>query len=93
MTPQEPGPDIPAYLGESPGEAGLSLLTVGVRTQVMEAPGNICQHKLTEVAILALRPGCIQQPAFFSAGIPQVKQQTAWAHSPTHQQTGCLKSS
>ena len=34
-----------------------------------------------------------QQPAGSSAGTPQSKQPTGWEHSPTHQQTGCLKSS
>ena len=48
---------------------------------------------LLEVIILAPRPGPTQQPSGSSAGMPQAKQPTGWEHSPTHRQTGCLKSS
>ena len=34
-----------------------------------------------------------RQPEGSRAGMPQAKQPTEWEHSPTHQQTGCLKSS
>ena len=46
---------------------------------------------LSEVAILASRPGPTQHTAGSSAGMAQAKQPTGWEHSPTHQKTGCLK--
>ena len=48
---------------------------------------------LLEATIFSPRPGPSQQSAGSSAGTPQAKQPTGWEHSPTHQQTGCLKSS
>ena len=41
----------------------------------------------------ASRPGPTQKPVGSSAGTTQAKQQTGWEHRPTHQQTGCLKTS
>ena len=44
---------------------------------------------LLEVTIFSPRPSPTQQPT----GMPQANQPTGEEHSPTHQQTGCLKSS
>ena len=47
LTAYKPGPDLPAGLGESPGEAGgLLWLTVGTKTLAAEVLGNNHQHEL-----------------------------------------------
>ena len=48
------------------------------------------QQQLTFWSI-SPRPGPSKQPASYGTGTPQAKQLTRWEHSPTHQQTGCLK--
>ena len=48
---------------------------------------------LLELAILAPRPDSTQQPTGSNAGTPQAKPPPRLEHCPTHQQTGCLKSS
>ena len=46
---------------------------------------------LPEVPILAPRSNPTQQPTGSRAGMPQTKQPERQEHSPTHQQTRCLK--
>ena len=48
---------------------------------------------LLEAAIFSPTPGLTQQPVDSSAGTPQPKKPTGQEHSPSHQQTGYLKSS
>ena len=48
---------------------------------------------LLEAAIFSPRPSPTQQHVGSTAGMPWVKQPTGWEHSPTYQQTDCLKSS
>ena len=48
---------------------------------------------LLEAAIFSPTLGPTQHLLGSSAGTPQAKELTGWEHSPTHQQTGCQKSS
>ena len=47
VTSQEPGEDLRAGLGGSPGEAGWLWLTVGTRTLVAEVLGSTHWHELS----------------------------------------------
>ena len=47
---------------------------------------------LLEATISSQRNTLNQQTVVFSAGMSQTKQSMGWDHSPTNQQTGCLKS-
>ena len=40
---------------------------------------------------LGRNPAPTHQPARTSTGTPQAKQIAGWAHSPTHKETGCIK--
>ena len=94
VTSQEPRPDLPASLGGCPGEAGC-----GHGSPWGSGDSEECSSTWTleEADVLlgssAPRPGPTQQPVGSSPGRPQAKQLTGWEHSPTHQQTGCLKTS
>ena len=76
----EPGPDLPAGLGGSPGGGrGQLWLTVGTQTLVRTI--HLCE--------LSWRLPLWNQGS--GAGTPQAKPPPWWERSPTAQQTGCLK--
>ena len=55
--------------------------------------GNSLASALLEVVVLTQRPSPTQQPTGSSARMPQSNPSIEQEHSPTHQQTQCLKSS
>ena len=78
---------------ESPGKRGVICGSFeGAGTLVTEATGKIHQYELSwRSPFWHQRPGPTQEPTSFSVEMPQAKQPILWKHSPTHQQTGCLK--
>ena len=58
-----------------------------------QTPYWLSHEGSSEVAIFSPKPGPTPDPIRSSTGNPQGRQPTGWEHRPTHQQTGCLKSS
>ena len=75
------------------GSCGVAVAHCGDRDTGGSGSGEyLLVWDFLEAAIFSPRPGPTQQPIGPSAGTPQAKQPTGWEHSPSHQQTGCLKS-
>ena len=82
-------PDPSAGLGGPHGVQGKLWLTVGTRTQVENAVGNIHQCGLSWWLPFWLQN--LATKNILIAGVPQAKQPAEQHHSPTHQKTGFLK--
>lgn len=84
-------PDLVASTGGPPwGRRGWLWLTERTKTLTdIGGSGSTHWHKLSWKLPFSHQ----DQPVGSNARKPQAKQQTWWEHSPTHQQTGCLKSS